>query len=206
MQPNHFFEDAARSCGYHNIAGLDEAGRGPLAGPVVASAIILPRRFRLDGLDDSKVLTETQREYLYHELTRRVTSWAVGLATEKEIDQFNILQATRLAFARAISSLPHPPDYLLIDAVTLPDIPIPQRSIIKGDLLSPSISAASILAKVTRDRLMTQYHQRFPDYQFDIHKGYPTPDHLRRLTLHGPCDAHRYSFRPVRDTQSVASA
>ena len=201
MEPNHFFEDAARSCGYQRIAGLDEAGRGPLAGPVVASAVILPRRFQLNGLNDSKVLVESQRELLYNELTQRAVAWTIGLATEQEIDDLNILQATRLAFLRAVTALSLTPDYLLIDAVQLPDIPIPQRAIVKGDSLSLSIAAASIIAKVTRDRLMNKYHDRFPQYQFHIHKGYPTPQHLRLLAQYGPCEGHRQSFRPVQACQ-----
>lgn len=202
MEPNHFFEDAARLCGYQRIAGLDEAGRGPLAGPVVASAVILPRRFQLNGLNDSKVLVESQRERLYDELTQRALTWAIGLGTEQEIDALNILQATRLAFLRAVTALSLTPDYLLIDAVQLPDIPIPQRAIVKGDSLSLTIAAASIIAKVTRDRLMNEYHDRFPQYQFHIHKGYPTPQHLRLLAQYGPCEGHRQSFRPVQACQA----
>ena len=203
MEPNHFFEDAARTCGYQRIAGLDEAGRGPLAGPVVASAVILPRRFHLNGLNDSKVLSESQREHLFEELTRRASAWAIGLASEREIDTLNILQATRLAFTRALHALSLTPDYLLIDAVHLPDMTTPQRAIVKGDSLSFTIAAASILAKVTRDHVMCEYHERFPQYQFHIHKGYPTPDHLRLLAQYGPCEGHRHSFRPVQACQPI---
>ncbi len=205
MEPDHFFEDTARSCGYQYIAGLDEAGRGPLAGPVVASAVILPRRFHLDGLTDSKLLSESQRVHLFETITSRAMAWAIGLATEEEIDTLNILQATRLAFLRALTTLSLPPDYLLTDAVHIPDTNLPQRAIIKGDGLSLSIAAASILAKVTRDRLMIEYHERFPQYQFHIHKGYPTPQHLRLLAQYGPCQGHRQSFRPVQACQTMTS-
>ncbi|MCA9472848.1 MAG: ribonuclease HII [Nitrospirales bacterium] len=205
MQPDHFFEDAAHSCGHRSIAGLDEAGRGPLAGPVVASAVLLPRRFRLEGLNDSKVLHESDRESLYGQLTHRAISWSIGIASEQEIDRLNILEATRLALFRALTALSITPDYLLTDAIHVPYTSIPQRSIIKGDGLSLSIAAASVLAKVTRDRVMHDYHQRFPQYQFHIHKGYPTPQHLRLLAEHGPCQGHRQSFRPVQACRSLVS-
>ncbi len=198
MEPDHFFEDVARSRGYHHIAGLDEAGRGPLAGPVVASAVILPRRLHLQGLNDSKVLHEAKREELFSHITGRAKAWAIGIATEQEIDTLNILQATRLAFLRAVMALSITPDYLLTDAVHVPDVSMTQRAIVKGDALSLTIAAASILAKVTRDRLMLEYHKRFPQYQFHIHKGYPTPQHLRLLSQHGPCVGHRQTFRPVQ--------
>ena len=206
MEPDHFFEDAAYSCGYQYIAGLDEAGRGPLAGPVVASAVLLPRRFRLEGLNDSKSLNESDRERLYLQLTNRATSWAIGLASEQEIDTLNILEATRLAFFRALTALSITPEFLLTDAIHVPYTLIPQRAIIKGDGLSPSIAAASVLAKVTRDRVMNEYHQRFPQYQFHIHKGYPTPQHLQLLAEHGPCQGHRKSFRPVQTCQTIANS
>ncbi len=202
MEPDHFFEDAARSCGYQYIAGLDEAGRGPLAGPVVASAVILPRRFQLQGLNDSKVLSEAKRELLFDQIINRATSWSIGIATEQEIDTLNILQATRLAFLRAVRTLSITPDYLLNDAIQIPNTTIPQRAIVKGDSLSLTIAAASILAKVTRDRMMIEYHQRFPQYQFHIHKGYPTPLHLRLLSEFGPCEGHRQTFRPVQVSQA----
>ncbi|GJL53428.1 MAG: hypothetical protein NPIRA02_05600 [Nitrospirales bacterium] len=204
MEPDHFFEDTAHSCGYQRVAGLDEAGRGPLAGPVIAAAIILPRRFQLTGLNDSKVLSESQREHLFSDLTHRARAWAVGLATEEEIDHVNILQATRLALFRAVNALPITPDYLLSDAVNVPHVSIPQRAIIKGDCLSLTIAAASVIAKVTRDRIMNEYHDRYPQYQFHIHKGYPTPQHLQLLTQYGPCQGHRQSFRPVRECQAIA--
>jgi ribonuclease HII len=198
MGPTDFFETSARACGFRRIAGLDEAGRGPLAGPVVAAVVILPRRWSPALLDDSKLLSENQRYTLFTAITTHAQAWSIGTASEQEIDELNILGATRLAGYRAINDLGSPPDYLLLDALHLPTVFIPQRPVIKGDQLSVSIAAASILAKVTRDRIMKTYHERFPDYQFHIHKGYPTPEHLKRLRQFGPCPGHRRSFRPVQ--------
>ena len=177
---------------------MDEAGRGPLAGPVVAAAVLLPRRCRLPGLNDSKQIGESDRVRLFAEIVRRATGVGIGAATEAEIDRLNILQASRLAMRRALEALPVPPDFLLLDAVTLSGLSIPQRAIIKGDGLSCSIAAASIVAKVTRDRLMVEYHRWYPQYNFAEHKGYGTPEHLRLLREHGPCVIHRRSFAPVQ--------
>lgn len=195
--PTEEFEVEARHCGYRRIAGLDEAGRGPLAGPVVAAAVLLPRRCRLLGLNDSKQVGESERVRLFDEIVRRATAVGIGAATEGEIDRLNILHATRLAMRRALQALHLQPDFLLLDAVTLPGLSIPQRPIIKGDGLSCSIAAASIVAKVVRDRLMVEYHRWYPQYNFAEHKGYGTPDHLRLLRQHGPCAIHRCSFAPV---------
>jgi ribonuclease HII len=195
--PTDEFELEARRCGYRRIAGLDEAGRGPLAGPVVAAAVILSTRCRLAGIDDSKQLSEPERERLFALIADRAIGIGVGSASEQEIDSLNILEATRLAMHRAVASLAPPPDCLLIDAVTLPGIALPARSIIKGDALSLSIAAASIVAKVTRDRLMADYHRRYPEYNFLSHKGYGTEEHLQRLAEHGPCAIHRRTFAPV---------
>ena len=197
MGPTDEFELEARRRGYRRIAGLDEAGRGPLAGPVVAAAVILPTRCRLDGVDDSKQVSEPERTRLYDVIMQRAQAVAVGVATEQEIDRLNILEATRLAMSRALASLTAPADCLLIDAVELPNLAIPSRSIIKGDTLSVSIAAASIVAKVTRDRMMAMYHQTYPAYNFLSHKGYGTVEHLKRLAQHGPCAIHRRSFAPV---------
>jgi ribonuclease HII len=199
MEPTDLFETEARRCGYRLVAGLDEAGRGPLAGPVVAAAVILPRRCQLDGLNDSKQLTEAERERLYDEIRQRAVGIGVGQASEREIDAMNILEATRLAMGRAIQALPSVPEYLLLDALELPAVHLPQRAIIKGDTLSVSIAAASVIAKVTRDRLMGDYHRQYPQYNFHTHKGYGTAEHLRMLAMHGPCAIHRRSFRPVGD-------
>ena len=164
----------------------------------MVAAVVLPRRFCPKGLADSKILSETQREQLYIEIVEHAIGWSIALSTEKEIDACNILGATRHACMRAVKCLSPRPDYLLLDAIHLPRVKIPQRAVVKGDTLSVSIAAASILAKVTRDGLMKEYHSRFPQYNFHIHKGYPTPEHLRLLALHGPCDVHRFSFRPVQ--------
>lgn len=196
--PTEEFEVEARCRGYRHIAGLDEAGRGPLAGPVVAAAVVLPRRCSLLGLNDSKQVGESDRVRLFAEIVRRATGVGIGAATEAEIDRLNILQATRLAMRRALQALPLQPDFLLLDAITLSGLSVPQRSIIKGDGLSSSIAAASIIAKVTRDRLMVEYHRWYPQYNFAEHKGYGTPEHLRLLREHGPCAIHRRSFAPVQ--------
>lgn len=197
--PTEEFERAARLCGYRRIAGIDEAGRGPLAGPVVAAAVVLPTRCRLSGIDDSKQLSEGRRERLYTAILRQAVGMGVGSANVGEIDTLNILQATRLAMRRAVDQLTPPPDYLLIDAVSLPGVRISVRPIIKGDSLSFSIAAASIIAKVTRDRLMAKYHEMFPEYDFLSHKGYCTTEHLQRLARHGPCSIHRRTFMPVHE-------
>ncbi len=199
MGPTEEFERAARLCGYRRIAGIDEAGRGPLAGPVVAVAVVLPVRCRLSGIDDSKQLSEGERARLYAAILEHAVGMGIGSADVGEIDRLNILEATKLAMRRAIDQLAPSPDYLLIDAVTLPGIGIPQRPIIKGDSLSLSIAAASIIAKVTRDRLMAEYHDMFPEYDFLSHKGYGTKEHLQRLARHGPCSIHRRTFTPVRE-------
>lgn len=199
MGPTEEFELEARRCGYRHIAGVDEAGRGPLAGPVVAAAVILPVRCRLAGVDDSKRLSEGERERLYAAILEKAVGVGIGSADAGEIDSLNILESTRLAMRRAIENLAPSPDYLLIDAVTLPAVRVPARPLIKGDALSISIAAASIVAKVTRDHLMAAYHNTFPQYNFLSHKGYGTQEHLRRLADNGPCAIHRRTFAPVRD-------
>ncbi|BCA54288.1 ribonuclease HII [Nitrospira sp. KM1] len=197
MGPTNEFEIEARRCGYRRIAGLDEAGRGPLAGPVVAAAVILPARCRLTGVDDSKQLTKADRERLYALIRARAVCIGVGSATEQEIDRINILEATRLAMRRAVAALSPAADCLLIDAVTLRCPGVLSRSIIMGDALCFSVAAASIVAKVTRDRLMVEYHRLYPQYNFLSHKGYGTDEHLKRLDEHGPCAIHRRTFAPV---------
>jgi ribonuclease HII len=197
--PTDEFEAEARRCGYRCVAGLDEAGRGPLAGPVVAAAVILPFRCRIPGLNDSKQIAASERERLCEEILLRAVGVGVGTASGQEIDALNILEATRLAMARAVATLDPSPDFLLIDAVALPLVRLPQRPIIKGDGLSLSIAAASIVAKVTRDRLMADFHRAYPQYNFLAHKGYGTSEHLRLLAEYGPCEIHRRTFRPVQD-------
>lgn len=202
--PTDEFELEARRRGYRRIAGLDEAGRGPLAGPVVASAVVLPRRCRLIGCDDSKLLTEAEREQLYIAITQRAVTIGIGLASHEEVDLLNILEATRLAMQRALAGLRPQPDCLLVDAISLPDCPIPIRSIIKGDALCMSVAAASIVAKVTRDRLMAEYHRQYPHYNFLSHKGYGTEEHLQELSTHGPCLIHRRTYAPVAEVLAQA--
>ncbi len=197
MGPTEEFEQEARRCGYRRIAGVDEAGRGPLAGPVVAAAVILPVRCRLIGVDDSKQLSVSERDRLYAAIMDRAVGVGVGSSTAEEIDRINILEATKLAMRRALGELAPAPDYLLIDAVSLTGVLLPVRPIIKGDALSLSIAAASIVAKVTRDRLMAQFHEIYPQYNFLSHKGYGTEEHLARLAEYGPSPIHRRTFAPV---------
>lgn len=203
MAPTDEFEQEARRRGYRRVAGVDEAGRGPLAGPVVAAAVIWPLRVPSIGICDSKQLLPEERERVYHLILERARGVGVGLADASEIDRLNILEATRLAVVRALAGLSPPADYVLTDALTLPSVSLPLRPIIKGDQLSLSIAAASIVAKVTRDRLMVEYHEQYPQYNFLSHKGYGTPEHLRLLAQFGPSPIHRLSFRPVRDVAST---
>lgn len=192
------YEDEARSKGIELIAGVDEAGRGPLAGPVVAGTVILPARVRLFGLNDSKLLTPAQRERLYLEIADTALDWGIGVASSEEIDSINIYQATMLAMKRALGALKILPGLVLVDGAGVPKTKFAQRPIVGGDGLSASIAAASIMAKVTRDRLMLEYHQLYPDYGFDAHKGYGTRGHLAALNSFGPCFIHRRSFFPVK--------
>ncbi|MBO2532343.1 RNase HII [Planifilum fulgidum] len=185
--------------GYGAVAGLDEAGRGCLAGPVVAAAVILPEDFDVSGLNDSKQLSPAEREELRGRIDREATAVGIGMADVEYIDAHNILQATYEAMRRAVSNLPAPPDALLVDALTVPGLAIPQQAIIKGDSLSHSIAAASIVAKTERDRWMEAAAARYPEYGFDRNKGYATPDHLAALDRWGPCPLHRRSFAPVRE-------
>lgn len=181
------------------IAGVDEAGRGPLAGPVVAAAVILDDRYAIQGLADSKKLSARRREALFDEIRAKALCCSVAQASVEEIDELNILQATLLAMRRAVMGLRLPPKLVLVDGNRLPVLEMRAEAIVKGDDKVPAISAASILAKVTRDRWCLEYHQQFPQYGFDQHKGYGTADHLAALRLHGPCPQHRRTFRPVTD-------
>lgn len=192
------YEDMAAKAGHHYVAGLDEAGRGPLAGPVAAAAVILPRACHLPGVNDSKALSDKKRQVLAREIKEQAQSWAVAMVAPQRIDEINILQATRQAMQMAIEALSIRPDFLLIDALQLPDIHIKQYPIIKGDSLSISIASASILAKVERDALMRSYGELFPQYGFARHKGYGTREHLQALQEYGPCPIHRYTFEPIR--------
>ncbi len=180
------------------IAGVDEAGRGPLAGPVVVAAVVLDPDRPIDGLDDSKKLNEKRREELFALIMERSLAWTVVEIEPAEIDRINILQATLQGMKQAVEQLLPPPSLALIDGNQAPDLNCTVRTIVKGDSLEPAISAASIMAKVTRDRLMKKLHIDYPAYGFDRHKGYPTADHLARLARYGPCPAHRHSFAPVK--------
>ncbi|MDD4565402.1 MAG: ribonuclease HII [Eubacteriales bacterium] len=187
-------EEELYAGGIQYIAGIDEVGRGPLAGPVVAAAVILPVEFDVIGVDDSKKLTEKKREELYGLITKHAIAYGTGIIDNYIIDKINILEATKLAMKQALETLEITPDYILIDALTLKGVPIPQRGIIKGDSLSVSIAAASIVAKVTRDRMMKEFHERFPQYAFDRNKGYATKAHFEGIECYGPCLLHRKTF------------
>jgi ribonuclease HII len=180
------------------VAGVDEAGRGPLVGPVVAAAVILDDERPVKGLRDSKTLSPRRRDRLYDEIMARALCVSIAEASAEEIDRLNILQATLLAMRRAVEQLRLPPRLVLVDGNRLPVLKVPAQAIVKGDAKVPAISAASIVAKVHRDRWCTTLHQRWPAYGFDGHKGYPTPAHLEALRAHGPCPEHRRSFAPVR--------
>ncbi|GAA5006581.1 ribonuclease HII [Pseudoluteimonas lycopersici] len=185
------------------IAGVDEAGRGPLAGPIAVAAVILDPERPIDGLDDSKKLSERRREALFPVICERALAWRIEFVEAGEIDTLNILQATLTGMRRALQALAPAAGLALIDGNRLPrDLPCPARAIVGGDALEPAIMAASILAKVARDRRMVELHRDFPAYGFDAHKGYPSPAHLAALRMHGPCPAHRRSFAPVRESLS----
>jgi ribonuclease HII len=184
------------------VCGVDEAGRGPLVGAVVAGAVVLDPNNPIEGLKDSKKLSATRREYLYEQIMEKAKAWGVGEASPAEIDEINILQATMLAMRRAIEDLTTRlgawPDKALIDGNRCPELPMPAEAIIKGDAKEPAISAASIVAKVTRDRQMISLHEQHPEYGFAQHMGYPTEAHFAALKQYGACDQHRRSFSPVR--------
>jgi len=181
------------------VAGVDEAGRGPLAGPVMAAAVILDDRRPIVGLADSKKISPRRREALFDEIRAKALCCSIAQASVEEIDALNILQATLLAMRRAVMGLRLPPKLVLVDGNRLPVLDMRAEAIVKGDDKVPAISAASILAKVSRDRWCQEYHQHFPQYGFDKHKGYGTADHLAALRLHGPCPQHRRTFKPVSD-------
>jgi ribonuclease HII len=206
------FERQAWADGNKRLAGVDEAGRGPLAGPVVAAAVVFEREFLeseecgvLSGLDDSKKLSENRREE-FHSLLFRCprVSIGVGLATAVEIDRANILAATHAAMQRAVAQLSPPPDHVLVDGLPIPGLTVESTAIVRGDSRSLSVAAASIVAKVTRDRIMRELDRRYPGYGFARHKGYGTKAHMRALLDYGPCPVHRYSFQPVSDAEDIA--
>ena len=188
------YELNAKNKGYKAVCGVDEAGRGPLAGPVFAAAVILPEGCEIEGLNDSKKLSEKKREALFDVIKEKATSWSVASVDEKVIDEINILQATYLAMKNAVEGLDVPADYALIDGNRLPPLPINGETVVKGDAKSMSIAAASILAKVSRDRFMLEIDKKYPQYQFSKHKGYGTKLHYEMLTEHGISDCHRLTF------------
>ncbi len=193
--PDYEFEKAAVNSGFSCICGVDEAGRGPLAGPVCAAAVILPEGAVIEGLDDSKKLTEKKRERLYDIIRTTAVAYSVAYGTLEEIEAVNILEATYLAMNRAIEGLSVKPDFALIDGNRVPrGIKIPCETIVKGDSKSMSVAAASVLAKVTRDRLMLEYDEKYPEYNFKKHKGYGTKEHTELIRQYGPCKIHRLSF------------
>ncbi|MBS0431285.1 MAG: ribonuclease HII [Proteobacteria bacterium] len=190
-----------------DIAGVDEAGCAPLAGPVMVAAVILDPARRINGLDDSKVLTQARREKLYARIVERARAWSVVAVEAEEIDRINIFHARMTGMVRALAMLGCAPSYALIDGNRLPRaLPCPARAIVGGDAIAPSISAASILAKVTRDRLMREMDEHWPGYGFARHKGYPVPEHLSALQRLGPCPQHRRSFAPVRQYSTIREA
>lgn len=192
----HYFESRLRAAGYKSIAGADEAGRGPLAGPVVAAMVILPADYHICGLYDSKAVSEKVRESVFAALTSDPgVKWAVGIIDSGQIDRINILQATYRAVYQAYSSLEQKPDFILNDALIVPAIKTSQKKVIKGDTKSASIAAASIIAKVTRDRIMGQYDNKYPQYGFSNHKGYGTAGHIESIRRHGYSPIHRLSFK-----------
>ena len=191
------FELLAQKRGYQYIAGIDEAGRGPLAGPVVSAAVILPSSFTCPGINDSKKLSEKKRDVFFPLISEQALAVGIGIADHTEIDQINILQASLLSMKRAVQDLTQSPDFLLIDGKFTIESDLPQQAIVKGDSKSISIAAASIIAKVTRDRIMKELHKTYPLYNFHRHKGYPTKAHKQAIIEHGPCPVHRRSFKGV---------
>lgn len=190
------YEKKLWEAGCSRVVGVDEAGRGPLAGPVVAAAVLFPPQEKILGVDDSKKLSPAERLALFPQIIAQCLDYGVGIVSAEEIDEINILQASLLAMRKAILNLKEPAEHVLVDGRTRLHMDVAQTPIIKGDHLSFTIGAASILAKVVRDLIMDYYHQQYPKYGFGMHKGYPTPQHLEALKQHGPCAIHRRSFRP----------
>ena len=193
-------EEMLSDKGYSAIAGVDEAGRGPLAGPVVAAAVIIPTGVTIEGVNDSKKLTPLQREHVFDRIAEMGLACAVGVMDHECIDRMNILKASLMAMRKAVMDLRMAPDFVLVDGNhTVPKLDIPQMAVVSGDSRCQAIGAASIIAKVTRDRIMDRMQGLYPSFSFGKHKGYPTPAHLEELRAHGPCEIHRRSFKPVAD-------
>ena len=200
MKPDMwFFEKKASENGFSKIAGIDEAGRGPLAGPVVSAAVMLPASFSASGITDSKKLTPKKRDYFFDKIHDHAIAVGVGIVGPSEIDRVNILEAARHSMALSVENLSLKPDYLLIDGIFRISSDLPQKPIPKGDSLSVSIAAASIIAKVTRDRIMQKYHLEYPQFGFLQHKGYPTRAHKLAIRKYGCCPIHRQSFKGVKE-------
>ncbi len=197
------YETQAANKGYRFVIGVDEAGRGPLAGPVVAGAVLLPPEVSLDGLDDSKKLSQKSREKFFSQITRTALAYGVGIVSVETIERINILQAALLAMKQAVENCNLPADLLLIDGNQRVDHPAAQWTIVGGDRKSLSIAAASVLAKVTRDRIMQEYHKNYPEYEFDRHKGYPTKRHREKIRQFGPCPIHRKTFKGVKEAEAA---
>ena len=198
MEDLYIYERNLLQKGYEKIGGIDEVGRGPLVGPVVAACVILPKNYQLEGLTDSKKLSEKKREKFYDILRQDAIAIGIGVVSEKKIDEINIYEATKLAMQEAIKNLKVEPDYLLIDAMKL-ETSIPSTSIIKGDAKSLSIAAASVIAKVTRDRMLIELDKKYPMYDFKHNKGYPTKKHLEAIKKYGIIAEHRRTYEPVRE-------
>ncbi|CZR96585.1 Ribonuclease HII [Clostridioides difficile] len=194
LETINIFENEGYNKGYLYIGGIDEAGRGPLAGPVVASVVVFKKDTKIEGVNDSKKLSEAKRDELFEVIKKEALDYGIGIVNNEEIDEFNILNATYMAMKKAINCLKQAPDYLLVDAATIPGIDIAQNPIVKGDSKSISIAAASILAKVTRDSIMYQYDRVYPEYGFKSHKGYGTKEHYEAIEKHGITPIHRKSF------------
>ena len=193
-------EERLRKNGYRQIIGADEAGRGPLAGPVVAAAVLIPEGTSIDGLDDSKKITPARRELIFDRIIASEAAYAVGIVDNEMIDRINILRASLRAMAQAVAKLKCQNAFVLVDGNhTIPNLEFPQMAVIGGDAICPSISAASIIAKVTRDRIMDHYARLYPQFAFGKHRGYPTADHIKELHQHGPTPIHRVSFKPVQE-------
>ncbi|HIU50102.1 MAG TPA: ribonuclease HII [Candidatus Limousia pullorum] len=189
-----YYENTAYEKGYNLVCGVDEAGRGPLAGPVCAAAVVLPKGLILEGVNDSKKLTEKKREALFDVITEQALDWSIAFATVEEIEEINILNAAMLAMKRAVEELKNPVDFAIIDGNRKPPLEIDCEAVVKGDAKSMSVAAASILAKVSRDRILRQYAVDYPQYGFEKHKGYGTKVHVEALKKYGPCEVHRPSF------------
>ena len=188
------YEEKAWASGYGAVCGVDEAGRGPVAGPVCAAAVILPAGIVIEGLNDSKKLSEKKREKLFDEITENALAWSVSLVDERVIDEINILQATYRAMKQAVDGLTRPADFVYVDGNRSQGLELPHECVVSGDAKTPSVAAASIIAKVTRDRLMRRFAEQYPQYGFDKHKGYETKAHDEALLAHGPCPIHRMTF------------